>query len=76
RNAHHITGSLVALAEKKGCDLDGLTLEEMQQVEPKITKEVFSVLSVDSSVDSRVSFGGTAPSEVLKQVTLAKERIG
>ncbi|MBL4602378.1 MAG: argininosuccinate lyase [Emcibacteraceae bacterium] len=76
RNAHHITGSLVALAEKKGCDLDGLTLEEMQQVEPKITKEVFNVLSVESSVGSRVSFGGTAPSEVLKQVALAKERIG
>ena len=38
RNAHHITGSLVAMAEKKGCDLDGLTLEEMQQVEPKITQ--------------------------------------
>ncbi|MEZ5757559.1 MAG: argininosuccinate lyase [Emcibacteraceae bacterium] len=76
RNAHHITGSLVAMAEKKGCDLDGLTLEEMQTVEPKITKDVFSVLSVENSVASRVSFGGTAPSEVRRQVKLARERIG
>jgi len=76
RNAHHITGSLVAIAEKKGCDLDGLTLSEMQEVEPKITEDVFNVLSVENSVGSRVSYGGTAPSEVLKQVTLAKERIG
>ena len=76
RNAHHITGSLVAMAEKKGCDLDGLTLEEMQQVEPTITEDVFNVLSVEKSVASRVSYGGTAPSEVLKQVKFARERIG
>lgn len=76
RNAHHITGSLVAMAEKKGCDLDGLSLSEMQEVEPKITKDVFDVLGVENSVGSRVSYGGTAPSEVLKQVALAKERIG
>lgn len=76
RQAHHITGSLVAMAEKKGCDLDGLTLEEMQTVEPLITDDVFNVLSVDKSVASRVSFGGTAPSEVLKQVASAKKRIG
>ncbi|MCP5382371.1 MAG: argininosuccinate lyase [Kordiimonadaceae bacterium] len=76
RNAHHITGSLVAMAEKKGCDLDGLTLEEMQTVEPKITNDVFSVLSVENSVASRISFGGTAPSEVRRQVKLARERIG
>jgi len=76
RQAHHITGSLVAMAEKKGCDLDGLTLEEMQTIEPLITDDVFNVLSVDKSVASRVSFGGTAPSEVLKQVEIAKKRIG
>ena len=76
RNAHHITGSLVALAEKKGCDLDGLTLTEMQSIEPKITDDVFSVLSVENSVSSRVSYGGTAPAQVLEQVTLAKKRIG
>lgn len=76
RNAHHITGSLVAMAEKKGCDLDGLTLSEMQSVEPLITQDVFNVLTVEKSVESRVSFGGTAPSEVIRQVKLAKERIG
>lgn len=76
RNAHHITGSLVALAEKKGCDLDGLTLQEMQSIEPLITEDVFNVLSVENSVASRVSYGGTAPSEVLRQVALAKERVG
>ena len=76
RNAHHITGSLVSLAEKKGCDLDGLSLEEMQSIEPLITEDVFNVLSVENSVKSRVSFGGTAPLEVLKQVKFARKRIG
>lgn len=75
RNAHHVTGSLVALAEQKGCDLDGLTLEEMQSVEKNITEDVFSVLTVESSVASRTSFGGTAPEQVLAQVKAAKERI-
>lgn len=76
RSAHHITGSLVSMAEKKGCDLDGLTLEEMQSVEPRITDDIFSVLSVENSVSSRVSYGGTAPSQVLEQVALARKRIG
>ena len=75
RNAHHITGSIVALAEKKGCDLNCLSLEEMQSVEPKITNDVFNVLSVENSVSSRVSYGGTAPLKVLEQVANAKERI-
>ena len=75
RNAHHITGSIVALAEKKGCDLNGLSLEEMQSVEPKITNDVFNVLSVENSVSSKVSYGGTAPLKVLEQVENAKERI-
>jgi argininosuccinate lyase len=64
------------MAEKKGCDLDGLTLAEMQSIEPLITDDVFNVLSVDKSVASRVSFGGTAPTEVLKQVEIARKRIG
>ncbi len=75
RNAHHVTGSLVALAEKKGCDLDGLTLAEMQEVDAKITEDVFSVLDVESSVASRTSFGGTAPDQVRRQVKAAKARI-
>ncbi|MGB5950277.1 MAG: argininosuccinate lyase [Parvibaculum sp.] len=64
RQAHHVTGSLVAKAEQKGVDLDGLSLAEMREVEPRITDEVYSVLGVDNSVRSRTSFGGTAPDNV------------
>lgn len=64
REAHHATGALVAKAEKKGVDLDRLTLDEMREVEPGITDEVYSVLGVDNSVASRTSFGGTAPDNV------------
>ncbi|WP_422004596.1 argininosuccinate lyase [Pyruvatibacter mobilis] len=75
RDAHHVTGSLVAAAEAKGCDLDGLTLEEMQQAEPKITAEVFDVLGLDNSVKSRTSFGGTAPDNVRAQVAYWREQL-
>jgi argininosuccinate lyase len=75
RRAHHVTGTLVALAEDKGCDLDGLTLAEMQGVEPEITQDVFTVLTVESSVASRTSFGGTAPDQVRAQVKAAQKRI-
>ena len=68
RDAHHITGSLVALAEGRGCDLPDLTLEDMKGVHDSITSDVFSVLGVQNSVASRVSYGGTAPSEVRKQI--------
>ncbi|MDP2122886.1 MAG: argininosuccinate lyase [Parvibaculum sp.] len=64
RQAHHATGALVAKAEKKGVDLDKLTLDEMREVEPGITDELYSVLGVDNSVASRMSFGGTAPENV------------
>jgi len=67
RAAHHTTGRLVALAEAKGVDLAGLSLEEMRGVEPRITADVFSVLSVDASVGSRTSYGGTAPAGVTRQ---------
>ena len=75
RHAHHVTGTLVAMAEEKGCDLDGLTLAEMQTVEDRITEDVFSVLDVESSVASRTSYGGTAPEQVLIQVAAARMRI-
>jgi len=68
RTAHHITGTLVGLAEKKGCDLADLSLEDMQSVEPKITDDVFSVLSVENSVSSRTSYGGTSPANVKEQI--------
>ncbi len=64
RQAHHVTGRLVALAEEKGVDLPDLTLEEMRSVEPRISEDVFSVLGVENSVASRTSFGGTAPDNV------------
>jgi len=67
RDAHHITGRLVALAETRGVDLVGLSLEAMQAVEPRITAGVLSVLTVEASVASRTSFGGTAPANVARE---------
>jgi argininosuccinate lyase len=75
RNAHHVTGSLVKLAETKNCGLEDLSLEDMQSVEASITGEIFEVLGVDNSVASRVSFGGTAPSQVREQVATWKKRL-
>jgi len=67
REAHHVTGRIVALASKQGVALHELPLSAMQQVEPKITADVLGVLSVESSVKSRTSFGGTAPKNVASQ---------
>ena len=64
RDAHHITGVLVALAEENSCDLGELALDDMQNVDSRITGDVYSVLSVENSVASRKSFGGTAPEKV------------
>ncbi|MGR3796056.1 argininosuccinate lyase [Vannielia sp. SX4] len=75
RDAHHVTGSLVALAEKTGRDLPELTLEEMQSVKPEITEDVFTVLSVDNSVASRTSYGGTAPANVRAQIARWKDAL-
>jgi argininosuccinate lyase len=75
RDAHHITGSLVAMAEKQGCDLPDLTLEQMQSEHAGITKDVFNVLGVDNSVNSRMSYGGTAPAQVRAQVARWKDLI-
>ncbi len=68
RDAHHVTGTIVAMAEKQGKPLDALALSDMQAIEAAITQDVFSVLSPLASASSRVSYGGTAPSEVAKQV--------
>ena len=67
REAHHVTGRIVALASAKDAPLHKLSLAEMQGVEPRITQEVFGVLSVSKSVASRVSYGGTAPKNVRTQ---------
>ena len=68
REAHHVTGAIVALAEEKACGLDELDLADMQSVHADITDDVFSVLSVENSVASRTCFGGTAPDNVRDQV--------
>ncbi len=75
RDAHHATGHAVALAEKKGCDLAELSLEELQAINPAITAGIFDVLTVEASVASRKSFGGTAPDEVRKQIAWWRERV-
>ena len=64
RDSHHITGRIVSAAETKSVELEGLTLADMQSVEPRITAAVFDVLSAENSVKSRVSYGGTAPQNV------------
>jgi len=68
REAHHVTGALVALAEGRGGDLPDLSLVDMQSVHEEITEDVFGVLGVDNSVNSRTSYGGTAPSQVKAQI--------
>ena len=76
RDAHHVTGTLVAMAEKAGIDLPDLTLQQMQGVHAGITAEVFEVLGVDNSVRSRMSYGGTSPVRVAEQVALWKAALG
>jgi argininosuccinate lyase len=75
RDAHHVTGTLVAKAEARGCDLPDLTLADMQAEEQRITEGVFDVLGVRNSVASRNSYGGTAPEQVRAQVARWKERL-
>ncbi|GGF66692.1 argininosuccinate lyase [Mameliella alba] len=75
RDAHHVTGSLVAKAEAKGCDLPDLSLEEMQEVHGNIDASVYDVLGVHNSVRSRMSYGGTAPQRVREQIATWKERL-
>ena len=76
RDAHHVTGTLVAMAEAQGCDLPDLTLAQMQSVHASITEDVFGVLGVENSVASRMSYGGTAPAQVRAQVARWKEVLG
>jgi argininosuccinate lyase len=74
RRAHHVVGALVKAAEDKGGGLEDLSLAEMQAVEPALTEDVFAVLSVESSVESRTSEGGTAPARVRAAVAEARRR--
>jgi len=75
REAHHVTGSLVALAEAQDCDLPDLSLADMQSVHDGIRQDVFDVLGVANSVASRTSFGGTAPVNVRREVVRWKDSL-
>ncbi|MET3615908.1 argininosuccinate lyase [Rhizobium aquaticum] len=75
RDAHHVTGAAVAAAEKKGVDLAGLTLDELKAIHPEINDGVYAVLTVDASVASRKSYGGTAPDQVRFQIAEWKKRV-
>ena len=75
RDAHHVTGSLVALAEAEKCELQDLSLTQMHSVDPAITKEVYDVLGVENSVASRISYGGTAPAQVRAQILRWKQEL-
>ncbi len=75
REAHHVTGRIVRLAEERGAALADLPLAEMQAVDRRISDDVFSVLSVEASVASRTSEGATAPSRVREQVAAWRERL-
>ncbi|MAN75101.1 MAG: argininosuccinate lyase [Henriciella sp.] len=76
REAHHVTGRIVAMAEADGVGLEALSLNSMQEVEPRLTEAVFSVLSVEASAASRESYGGTAPKRVKEQIELWTKRLG
>jgi argininosuccinate lyase len=75
RDAHHVTGRIVAEAERRGCGLEDLPLDAMQAIEPRISATVYGVLGVENSVRSRTSFGGTAPERVAEQAAWWKGRL-
>ncbi len=76
REAHHITGAAVKLAESRGEALDALSLADLQAIDPRIDDRVFAALSVDASVASRASYGGTAPDQVKARVAEARLALG
>ena len=74
REAHHVTGRVVRLAESKGCGLEDLKLAELRAIDPRLGRGVYSVLGVARSVASRTSFGGTAPANVRRAARAARRR--
>jgi argininosuccinate lyase len=76
REAHHITGTAVKLAEREGLALDKLPIEALKSIDERIDERVYQALSVDASVESRASHGGTAPSQVRLRIAEAKARLG
>ena len=75
RDAHHVTGRIVRAAEEAGVTLSALPLAAMQAIEPRITADVFGVLSAEASVASRTSFGGTAPTNVKREAEAWSARL-
>ena len=75
REAHHLTGQAVKRAETLGVDLPDLALDQLQAIEPRITEDVYKVLTPEASVASRTSYGGTAPSQVRAQIQRWKDRL-
>lgn len=75
REAHHITGEAVKLADRKGCSLEELALADLQDIDERIDERVFSALSIEASVASRTSYGGTAPDQVQQRVAEARNRL-
>ena len=76
REAHHITGAAVKLAESKGVALDQLALADLQEIDPRIDDRVYAALSVEASVAARASYGGTAPDQVRARVAEARVALG
>ncbi|WP_086734618.1 argininosuccinate lyase [Erythrobacter colymbi] len=76
REAHHITGAAVKLAESRGVALDQLPLEDLKAIDARIDESVYAALSVDASVAARASYGGTAPERVAQQVAAARAALG
>ena len=74
RDAHHLTGRIVLLAEEKDCTLESLSLKDIQRIIPEADDKIIDVLKIQNSVSSRNSYGGTAPKNVLKAAREAKKR--
>ena len=76
-NAYHpITGHAVKAAEERGCDLADLPLDQLRAIDERIDQRVYEILTIDASVRSRTSYGGTAPARIREQVAAAKEALG
>ena len=73
REAHSLVGPMVKACENKGCDFEDLTDEDLQAIDSRVTKELLGDISIKTCVDARVSFGGTAPSEVRRQIEVGRQ---
>ena len=73
REAHAIVGHMVKVCENKSCDFEDLTDEELQAIDKRVTKETLGDISIKTCVNARMSFGGTAPSEVRRQIEVGRQ---